>query len=88
MRKGHTKFLGYSWKLCPFSSAYQSLYTDQGWEGNSHYHDLDHAAGIATEHTTTSGTMIMRTRGGIPGWACADPACGFFNTYDRQYFEV
>jgi hypothetical protein len=87
-KPGHGGSYGYCWKSCPYSLVYKEKYYDLGYLGNSNNPNLPVTPGDVTEHTTTSGNMIMHNRGNAPGWLCDDPACGYYIRYGRYYFEV
>lgn len=81
--RGHTKYIGYTWKLCPYSDEYSALYYANTIPGPSNHADLFNndswVALSTTPHTTTSGTMEYSYSGGS-GWICKDPACYHYVT--------
>lgn len=86
-RDGLAGTFGYEWKKCPFSQSYKEIYYDNGFDGNSNYPNLPAPDGDITIHTTTSGNLIMANKGGLPGWSCIDPACGYYVRYGKRFFE-
>jgi len=87
---GHTLRVGYSWKLCPYSSEYKAEYYDNSLPGPSNHVNLFNNptwyALTVTDHPTTSGTMVYRNPG-TPGWMCTDTACYYYVTENPgQYF--
>jgi len=76
-----TRYSGYGWKLCPYSTAYEESYYDNGIQGPSNHPDLFNnpswGALNTTDHTTTSGTM-QYCYSGCAGWICRDPACYYY----------
>ena len=88
---GHTRERGYSWKLCPYSTAYASLYYDNGFAGPTHNPDITefNFGGVVTaEHVYTSGTLNIWNPGGNPGWLCMDDDCPYLISTGRRYFEL
>lgn len=88
--KSRTKYLGYSWKLCPYSAEYKSEYYDNDLPGPSNHNDLRHnpswSALVTAEHPTTSGTMVYKYSG-VPGWICLDTNCYYYtNVHPGGYF--
>ena len=85
-----TRYIGYGWKLCPYSTQYKEEYYDNNIPGPSNHSALFHnpswSALTTTDHPTTSGTMVYRNQG-APGWACTDTNCYYYTTVKPgQYF--
>ncbi|HEC66282.1 MAG TPA: hypothetical protein ENI23_13415 [bacterium] len=85
---GHTLHYGHCYKLCPYALSYKEKYYDANFLGNSTNLNLPIPDAQITEHTLTSGTMLTQHRGSMWGSRCDDPACYYFITFGRQYFEV
>lgn len=90
---GYTKYKGYTWRLCPYSTAYRDLFYLAGFRGPSTNPALQGPAWSAlttTIHTQTEGRMSFSSVGGEfgnSGWVCTDPACQFFITNGTRYTE-
>jgi len=86
---GHTPYIGHTWKLCPYSTAYYTDYYSIGEIGNSTdaYIRANAPAITTTDHLETEGTMSTWVRG-VPGFMCWDDACHYFITYGKRYFEA
>ena len=87
---GHTRYIGYCWKLCPFSTAYFNRFYDRGFAGNTTNSGITQTTFttvVTDDHPDTEGTMNMRVNGGPPGWICLDDNCPYFISNGVRYFE-
>ena len=85
---GHSTIHGYTYRRCPYSLWYKTNYYDEGYDGNSTNANLPIPDGQITEHTTTSGCMIIHHKGGVYGFMCWDDECYYYITNGRRYFEI
>ena len=85
---GHSSTYGYSYKKCPYSLSYKNQYYVEGYNGNSTNPNLPIPDGQITEHTTTSGNMIIHHRGSVYGFVCWDDLCYYYVNNGVRYFEV
>lgn len=89
--KGHTTHVGYRWKLCPYSTAYATIFYNRGYRGytnNSDITDLNFTSVITADHLFTEGTLVYHNPGGNPGWLCRDDDCPYFIDNGVRYFEL
>ena len=89
--RGYTKFIGYCWRYCPFSTAYDNKYYSNGHVGNTTNSGITTAnftTIVTADHTTTEGTMVMHNPGGCPGWLCLDDDCPYYIDNGVRYFET
>jgi len=87
---GHTKYIGYCWRLCPFSTFYRTRFYDNGWAGNTTNPDItqeNFTSVVTADHPFTEGTMVMHNPGGVPGWLCLDDDCPYFIDNGVRFFE-
>lgn len=88
---GYTKFRGYCWKQCPFSTNYANKYYNNGWAGNTTNPNITQSnfTSVTTaDHPYTEGTMNFWNPGGRPGWICWDDACPYFLDNGFRYTET
>jgi len=88
---GYTKYRGYCWKLCPYSTSYYNRFYARGFAGNTTNPDIDQTnftSVVTSDHNYTIGTMNMSTSRGVPGWICMDDECQFFIDNGVRYFEM
>lgn len=88
--RGHTAYVGYCWRLCPYSTTYYNKYYANGWAGNTNSPDIDQTnftSVVTSDHPLTEGTLNMHSRG-VPGWICMDDDCQYFIDNGVRYFEI
>lgn len=82
---GHTKQWGYTWKLCPYSDAYKTLFYDEGFSGPSPAVSVGGSL-ATTPHADTEGRMVLKSTLDL-GWICTDPGCAYYLTNNQFYCE-
>jgi hypothetical protein len=85
---GHTRYVGYSWKLCPYSTEYYVAYYADGYIGNSTdaYIRANAPAIVTGNHPYTEGTMVEWVNG-VPGFICLDDNCPYYVATGQRHFE-
>jgi hypothetical protein len=79
----------YTWKLCPYSTAYKTLFYDEGYRGSSVNPLLQGTTWTpltTADHLVTAGRMKMKYSLGS-GWICDDPDCPFYTDTGYYYIE-
>jgi len=86
---GHTQYVGHTWKLCPYSTAYYDAYYIDGNIGNStdDYIRANAPAITTADHLYTEGTMVTWVNGRAPGFMCLDDDCPYYVANGIRYFE-
>jgi hypothetical protein len=84
-KHGYTRERGYTWRVCPFSFAYQAKHLEVE---TGQVRGPTQPSGPYADHPYTNGTMNMKNNGGSPGFTCLDDACPYYLDNGVRYFEL